>query len=169
VVLEAELMYSWKGEVPDQEFLVPIGKARVAREGSDLTLISFSKPVRVAEQAAEKLAEKGIAAEVIDLRSLRPLDEETLIASVRKTHRAVVIDEAWPMASVGATVSHLVMSRCFDVTGDYHETSCAGIYAIGDISTYPQLAHAASKAGEIAAERIAHLLKGGPYLNFEAY
>jgi len=115
VVLEAELMYSWKGEVPDQEFLVPIGKARVAREGSDLTLVSFSKPVRVAEQAAEKLAEKGISAEVIDLRSLRPLDEETLIASVRKTHRAVVIDEAWPMASAGATIANLVMSRCFDV------------------------------------------------------
>ncbi len=115
VMLEAEMMYSWKGEVPDEEFLVPLGKARIAREGNDITLISFSKPMRVVEQAAEKLAERRIAAEVIDLRSLRPLDEATLVASVRKTHRAVVVDEAWPLASVGATVAQLVMTHCFDV------------------------------------------------------
>lgn len=115
VVLEAELMYSWKGDVKEEEFLVPIGSARIAREGSDITLISYSKPVRVVEAAAERLAEKGIHAEVIDLRTLRPLDETTIVNSVRKTGRCVVVDEAWPMASPGVTVAQLVTSRCFDV------------------------------------------------------
>jgi len=115
VMLEAELMYPWKGEVSEQEFLVPIGKARIAREGEDVTLITYSKPIRMVEEAAERLAKKGVRAEVIDLRSLRPLDEETVVHSVRKTGRCVVIDEAWPMASPGVTVAQLVNSRCFDV------------------------------------------------------
>jgi len=114
VVLEAEMMYSWKGEVPDHEYLVPIGKANVVREGSDLTLITFSKPLRVTLESAEMLAQKGIQAEVIDLRSIRPLDEETLYASVRKTGRCIVIDEAWPMASVGSHVAWLISKNCFD-------------------------------------------------------
>lgn len=114
VVLEAEMMYSWKGEVPDHEYLVPIGKANIVREGTELTLITFSKPVRVALEAAESLAKKGIQAEVIDLRSIRPLDEQTLYASVRKTGRCIVIDEAWPMASVGSHVAWLVSKNCFD-------------------------------------------------------
>jgi len=114
VVLEAEMMYSWKGEVPDHEYLVPIGKANIMREGSDLTLITFSKPLRVTLEAAEALAQKGIQAEVIDLRSIRPLDEETLYASVRKTGRCIVIDEAWPMASVGSHVAWLISKNCFD-------------------------------------------------------
>ncbi|MCE1206884.1 MAG: pyruvate dehydrogenase complex E1 component subunit beta [Spirochaetia bacterium] len=114
VVLEAEMMYSWKGEVPDHEYLVPIGKANIVREGSDLTLITFSKPLRVTLEAAEALAQKGIQAEVIDLRSIRPLDEETLYASVRKTGRCIVIDEAWPMASVGSHVAWLISKNCFD-------------------------------------------------------
>ena len=114
VVLEAEMMYSWKGEVPDHEYLVPIGKSNIVREGSDLTLITFSKPLRVTLEAAEMLAQKGISAEVIDLRSIRPLDEETLYASVRKTGRCIVIDEAWPMASVGSHVAWLISKNCFD-------------------------------------------------------
>lgn len=115
VMLEAELMYAWKGEVSEQEFLVPIGKARIAREGGDVTLITYLKPIRMVEEAADRLAEKGVRAEVIDLRSLRPLDEGTVVNSVRKTGRCVVIDEAWPMASPGVTVAQLVNSRCFDV------------------------------------------------------
>lgn len=114
VVLEAELMYGWKGEVPDEEFLVPLGKARIAREGEDLTIITFSKPIQVVMEAAAYLATKGVEAEVIDLRSLRPLDEDTLVRSVRKTHRAIVVDEAWPLASVGSSVAQRVMSQCFD-------------------------------------------------------
>ena len=115
VVLEAELMYSWKGEVPDGEALVPIGKARVAREGKHITLITFSKPIKAVMEAADILAARGIEAEVIDLRSLRPLDEETLYASARRTGRCVVVDESWPTASVGSHVAWLVSHNCFDV------------------------------------------------------
>ncbi len=115
VVLEGELMYSWKGDVPDEEFTVPIGVARTTREGSDITLITYSKPIRVVEAAADRLAEKGVHAEVIDLRSLRPLDEAAIVNSVRKTGRCVVVDEAWPMASPGVTVAQLVNTRCFDM------------------------------------------------------
>ncbi|HWP68045.1 MAG TPA: pyruvate dehydrogenase complex E1 component subunit beta, partial [Rectinemataceae bacterium] len=96
VVLESEMMYAWKGGVPEEEFLVPIGKARIAREGSDLTIVTYSKPVRMAMEAAEQLASKGVNVEVIDLRSVRPMDEGTLYASVRKTGRCIVVDEAWP-------------------------------------------------------------------------
>ncbi len=114
VMLEAELMYSWEGEVPEGEYLVPIGKADVKREGSDLTLITYSKPLRLVLSAAEELAKLGVSAEVIDLRSLRPLDEDAIIRSVRKTHRAVVVDESWPFASVGSHVSYLISKNCFD-------------------------------------------------------
>lgn len=114
VVLEAEMMYSWKGEVPDEEFLVPIGKARIAREGTDVTLISYSKPLKVVLEAAGYLAEKGVEAEVIDLRSLRPLDEESFYASARKTGRCIVVGEAWPVASVGSHIAWQVSKNCFD-------------------------------------------------------
>lgn len=114
VVLEAEMMYSWKGEVPEAEFTVPIGKAAIAREGSDITLITYSKPLRVTLEASERLAARGISAEVLDLRSLRPLDEDAIISSVRKTGRCIVVDESWPVASVGSHVAWLVSNRCFD-------------------------------------------------------
>jgi pyruvate dehydrogenase E1 component beta subunit len=114
VVLESEMMYSWKGEVPEEEFLVPIGKARVAKEGKDLTLVTFSKPIKIAMDAAAALAAKGVDAEVIDLRSIRPLDEATVYDSVRKTGRCIVIDESWPVASVGSHVAWLVSTHCFD-------------------------------------------------------
>lgn len=115
VALESEMMYAWKGDVPEEEFLVPIGKARVAREGSDLTIVTYSKPVRMAMEAAEQLGAKGLSVEVIDLRSIRPLDEATLYASVRKTGRCIVVDEAWPMASVGSHIAWLVSKNCFDI------------------------------------------------------
>lgn len=114
VVLEAEMMYSWTGEVPDGEYLVPIGKASVRRPGTDVTLITFSKPIKACLDAAEQLAAMGVDAEVIDLRSLRPLDTETIFASIEKTNRAVVVDEAWPFASVGSHVAYLISSRRFD-------------------------------------------------------
>ena len=114
IVLEAEMLYGFKGEVADDEFLVPIGKANVLREGADVTLVSFGKPVHLLLQAAEELAQQQVMAEVIDLRSLRPLDEETLMASVSKTGRAVVVDESWPAASVGSYVAHRIATECFD-------------------------------------------------------
>jgi pyruvate dehydrogenase E1 component beta subunit len=114
VFLESELMYSWKGEVPEGELLIPLGIADVKRPGKDVTLIGFSKPLRMALEAAESLAAQGIDAEVLDLRSIRPLDEAAIYESVRKTNRCVVIDEAWPFASVGSHVAWLVSRNCFD-------------------------------------------------------
>jgi len=114
VFLESEMAYGWTGEVPEEEYLIPFGKADIKREGTDVTLISYSKPMRMVLAAAEELETTGISAEVIDLRSLRPLDEETLYRSVRKTNRAVIIDEAWPVASVGSHVAWLISKNCFD-------------------------------------------------------
>lgn len=114
VFLEGELMYSWKGEVPEGELLIPLGTAEIKRPGKDVTLIGFSKPLRMVLEAAETLAAQGIDAEVVDLRSIRPLDEATIYESVRKTNRCVVIDEAWPFASVGSHVAWLVSRNCFD-------------------------------------------------------
>ena len=114
VFLEAEMMYSWKGEVPDGEHLVPLGTADVKRTGKDITIVAYSKPLRLALEAADALAASGVDAEVVDLRSLRPLDTETLFRSVRKTSRCVVVDEAWPVASVGSHVAWLVSRDCFD-------------------------------------------------------
>ncbi len=114
IFLEAEMMYGWKGEVPEGEHLVPIGKADVKRPGADVTLVCYSKPVRMVLEAAEELAKHGIDAEVLDLRSLRPLDEEALYESVRRTSRCVVVEESWPVASVGSHVAWLVSRNCFD-------------------------------------------------------
>ena len=115
VVLEAEMLYGFKGEVPDEEFLVPIGQAAVLKSGRDVTLVSFGKPVHLLLQAAAELAQEGVDADVIDLRSLRPLDETTLMASVARTGRAVVVDESWPAASVGAYVAHRIATEGFDL------------------------------------------------------
>lgn len=114
IFLEAEMMYGLQGEVPEEEYLIPFGKADIKREGSDVTLITFGKPVHMVLAAAEQLAAAGVNAEVVDLRSLRPLDEETIYASVARTNRAVVIDEAWPFASVGSHVAYLISRNCFD-------------------------------------------------------
>lgn len=111
---ESELTYSLKGEVPEEEYLLPIGKANIRREGSDVTLISWSKNVFLTEQVAQKLEEEGISAEVIDLRTLRPLDKDTVLQSVAKTHRAVIIQEQHEMASYGAFLSHLIQREIFD-------------------------------------------------------
>ena len=115
IFMEAEMMYAWKGEVPEEEYLIPIGKADVKREGSDITLVGFSKPVKMLLEAARQLEEEGIDAEVIDIRSIRPLDEGTVYKSVKKTNRCVVVDEAWPFASVGSHIGWLVSKNCFDL------------------------------------------------------
>ncbi|MDR0305693.1 MAG: pyruvate dehydrogenase complex E1 component subunit beta [Chitinispirillales bacterium] len=114
VFLESELMYGLRGEVPEKEYLIPFGSADIKRYGTDVTIITFSKPVKMALDAATELSKNGIEAEVIDLRSLRPLDEQTIYNSVKKTNRCVVVDEAWPYASVGSHVAFLVSSICFD-------------------------------------------------------
>jgi pyruvate dehydrogenase E1 component beta subunit len=114
VFLEAEMMYGLKGEVPEGELLQPLDKAEIAREGKDITLVTFGKVRHMVMKAAEELAKLGVEAEVVDMISLRPIDEETIFNSVRKTNRAVVIDEAWPLASVGSHVAYLIGSKCFD-------------------------------------------------------
>ena len=115
VFLEHELVYGESFEVPqDPEFLVPIGKARIAREGDRVTITAFSRMVRLALQAAEELAKDGISAEVIDLRSLRPFDVATVAASVKKTNRLVAVEEGWPFAGIGAELAAVMMEECFD-------------------------------------------------------
>ena len=115
IFMEAELMYAWKGEVPEDEYLVPLGKADVKRQGSDVTIVGFSKPMKIVLEAAEQLEQQGIDAEIIDLRTIRPLDEGTIYKSVKKTNRCVVVDEAWPFASVGSHLGWLVSKNCFDM------------------------------------------------------
>jgi len=114
IFMEAELMYAWKGEVPEEEYLVPFGEAAVRRQGTDVTIVGFSKPMQAVETAAKQLEKQGVNAEVIDLRSIRPLDEKAVYRSVQKTNRCVVVDEAWPFASVGSHLAWLVSKNCFD-------------------------------------------------------
>ncbi|MCB0767786.1 MAG: pyruvate dehydrogenase complex E1 component subunit beta [Flavobacteriales bacterium] len=112
--MESERMYGDKGEVPDGEYLLPIGVADVKREGTDVTIVSFNKMMKVALAAAEELAKEGISAEVIDLRTIRPLDHATILKSVRKTNRLVVVDENWPFGSVSSEVAYRVQKDAFD-------------------------------------------------------
>ncbi len=113
-VMESEIMYGFKGEVPEGEILVPIGKAAVRREGSDVTIVSFNKMIEVAKTAADELAKDGISAEVIDLRTIRPLDYQTIVDSVRKTNRLVVVDESWPFSGVSAEITYEIQKYAFD-------------------------------------------------------
>ena len=114
IFIEGEMLYNTKGEVPDGEHIVPLGVAEVKREGSDVTLVSHSKSVTVALKAAEQLAAENISAEVVDLRTIRPLDEATVLASVSKTHRCVVVEEGWPFAGIGAQVVDTIQKEIFD-------------------------------------------------------
>ncbi|TGE08711.1 pyruvate dehydrogenase complex E1 component subunit beta [Hymenobacter fodinae] len=114
IFMESELMYGDKGEVPEEEYLIPIGKANVVRQGENVTIVSFGKMMKVALGAADELAKEGISAEVIDLRSVRPIDYDTLIESVKKTNRMVVVEEAWPLASISSELSYMVQRRAFD-------------------------------------------------------
>ena len=114
VFMEHEVLYHEKGEVPDGEHLVPIGKADIKRPGSDVTLITYSRSLKTTLAAAEKLAEENIDAEVIDLRTIRPLDLETLLTSVVKTHRAVIVEEDWPYCGLGAGISDRITRSVFD-------------------------------------------------------
>jgi len=112
--MESETMYSDVGQVPEEEYLIPIGLADVKREGTDVTIVSYNKMMKVALEAAEELAKEGISAEVIDLRTIRPLDYQTLINSVKKTNRMVVLEEAWPFASVSSEIAYMMQKQAFD-------------------------------------------------------
>jgi pyruvate dehydrogenase E1 component beta subunit len=115
VFLEHELVYGESFPVPvDPEFLVPIGKARIARTGDHVTITGFSRVVKLALQAAEELEKIGISTEVIDLRSLRPFDAATIAASVKKTGRIVSVEEGWSFAGIGAEIAAIVLEECFD-------------------------------------------------------
>ncbi len=113
-IMESEVLYGYKGEVPEGEYLVPIGKAAVRREGTDITLVSFNKMMLEVEKAADELAKEGISAEVIDLRTIRPLDYPTIVESVKKTNRLIVVDESWPFAGVSAEVAYTIQKFAFD-------------------------------------------------------
>ncbi|WP_310587915.1 pyruvate dehydrogenase complex E1 component subunit beta [Larkinella arboricola] len=114
IFMESELMYGDKGQVPEEEYLIPIGKADIKREGNDVTIVSFGKFMKVALQAAEELAKNGVSAEVIDLRSVRPIDYDTVINSVKKTNRCVVVEEAWPLAAISSELAYTIQRRAFD-------------------------------------------------------
>ncbi len=115
VFLEHELVYGESFAVPDDpEFIVPIGRARIARAGEHVTITAFSRMVKLAMQAAEELEKAGISAEIIDLRTLRPFDIETVVGSVKKTNRIVAVEEGWPFAGIGSEVAAIMMEECFD-------------------------------------------------------
>jgi pyruvate dehydrogenase E1 component beta subunit len=114
VFLESEKMYGDKGEVPEGEYIIPIGVADVKRKGTDVTIVSFGKIIKVAYEAAEELAKENIHAEIIDLRTIRPLDYHTIVESVKKTNRCVVLEESWPLASISSEIAYHLQRYAFD-------------------------------------------------------
>jgi pyruvate dehydrogenase E1 component beta subunit len=115
VFLESEMTYGVKGEVPDEEYVIPLGKADIKRQGDDVTIITWGKQVTNVQQVAEQLAQEGISAEIVDLRSLRPLDHEAIFNSVAKTGRAVIVHEGFLFAGVGAEITARIQEACFDI------------------------------------------------------
>ena len=115
IFLENEILYGQSFEVPeDPDFVLPIGRAKVEREGSDVTIIAFSIMMNLAMEAADQLSEDGIKAEVVNLRTLRPLDTETIVNSIRKTNRVVSLEEGWPVAGIGSEIAAITMEKAFD-------------------------------------------------------
>ena len=114
IFMESELMYGDKGEVPTEEYLIPIGVADIKRSGTDVTLVSFGKIMKVTLAAAQELEKEGISAEVIDLRSVRPIDYATVVESVKKTNRLVIIEEAWPLAAISSEITYHIQKHAFD-------------------------------------------------------
>jgi pyruvate dehydrogenase E1 component beta subunit len=114
VFLESEKMYGDKGEIPDGEYLIPIGVADIKRKGKDVTIVSFGKIIKVAYEAAEVLEKEGISCEIIDLRTIRPIDYPAVVESIKKTNRCVVLEEAWPLASISSEIAYHVQRYAFD-------------------------------------------------------
>ena len=114
IFMESEQMYGDKGEVPEGEYILPIGVAEIKREGTDVTIVSFGKIIKEAYVAADALAKEGISCEVIDLRTVRPLDINTILESVKKTNRLVILEEAWPFGNVATEITYQIQSQAFD-------------------------------------------------------
>jgi pyruvate dehydrogenase E1 component beta subunit len=114
IIMESEQMYGLKGEVPEDEYYIPFGKANIAKEGSDVTIVSFGKMMRVVENAVAELNKMDIDAEVIDLQSVRPIDYETVANSIKKTNRCVIVEEAWPLASISSEITYMMQKMVFD-------------------------------------------------------
>ena len=114
IFMESEQMYGDKGEVPEGEYTLPIGVAEVKREGKDVTIISFGKIIKEAYKAADELAKEDISCEIIDLRTVRPMDHKTILESVKKTNRLVILEEAWPFGNVSTEITYQVQSQAFD-------------------------------------------------------
>ncbi len=112
--MESEQMYGDKGEVPEGEYILPIGVADIKREGTDVTIVSFGKIIKEAYKAADILAKEGISCEIIDLRTVRPLDKEAVLKSVKKTNRLVILEEAWPFGNVSTEITYFVQAEAFD-------------------------------------------------------
>ena len=114
VFLESEKMYGDKGEVPEGEYLIPIGTANIKRKGQHVTIVSFGKIIKIAEEVAEILAKENIEIEIIDLRTIRPIDYGTIVESIKKTNRCVVVEESWPLASISSEIAYHVQRYAFD-------------------------------------------------------
>jgi pyruvate dehydrogenase E1 component beta subunit len=157
VFMEGEMLYNVKGEVPDGEHLVPIGLADIKRPGDQVTLLCYSKTVALSLKAADQLAEIGVSVEVLDLRTIRPLDLETIFASVRKTHRVVVAEEGWPFAGAGAQIVDEIQRNLFD------ELDAPVMRVTGADVPMPYNKHL-EKAAKVSPERIAAAAKKVLYL-----
>ncbi len=114
IFMESEQMYGDKGEVPEGEYTIPLGVAELKREGTDVTIVSFGKIIKEAYKAADELEKDGVSCEIIDLRTVRPLDREAIITSVKKTNRLVILEEAWPFGNVSTEITYLVQAEAFD-------------------------------------------------------
>ncbi len=114
VFLESEKMYGDKGEIPEGEYIIPIGVADVKRKGTDVTIVSFGKIIKIAHEAAEELEKEGISCEIIDLRTVRPIDYAAVVESVKKTNRCVVVEESWPLASIASEIAYHLQRYAFD-------------------------------------------------------
>ena len=128
IFMESELMYGDKGKVPESEYLIPIGKAKIVHEGNDVTLLSFGKMMKIAESAYQESKKENISVEVIDLRTVRPIDYKSVINSVKKTNRLVIIEEAWPLASISSEISHHIQRFAFDyLDAPVHRITCQDV------------------------------------------
>ncbi len=114
IFMESEQMYGDKGEVPEEEYTIPIGVAEIKREGTDVTIISFGKIIKEAYKAAEELEKEDISCEIIDLRTIRPMDHEAILKSVKKTNRLVILEESWPFGNIATEITYQVQSQAFD-------------------------------------------------------
>jgi len=152
IFLEAELLYGVKGEVPTGEHVLPIGKAALKREGKDATIITWSRMYYFAEQAAQMLEKEDIHVDLIDLRTLKPLDEEAILDSVRKTNRAVVVEEGWSFCGVGAQIADIIQEKAFDDLD-------APVARVTGLDVNRSYAAVLEKATEVSAERIVEAVK----------